>query len=344
MIFTLGATKITKQTLLSKITEEECMSFYLGINPDRDIHNNPLRPDKHPTASFYRAKNDELIFKDWRTGFHGNFIDVVMEKYNVSYGKAINIIAHDFNIVKRANYETHTAAIKYDGSKVDEKTPTSIQAEIQEYTEDKLKWWLAYGITAETLKLYNVYSVKNIFLNGTLLYGDTPYSPIYGYYFGKEDGRELWKMYFPIRKNYRFLLNTNKLQGAKQLPKTGDIVVVTKSMKDVMVLYELGIPAVAPQAESVIIDGRQYAALAKRFKTVIFNGDWDGAGQRFMQQSRKAYPSFCLSFRDKKKYGKDISDFVKKYSLKKAKDLIDRLKLKLANGDFDYQKKYCVSH
>lgn len=343
MIITLGKSKITKQTLLEKITEEEVMSFYLGIIPDKDLHRNPLRADKHPTASFYRAHNDELIFKDWSSGYYGNFIDIVMEKYNVGYGKAINIIAHDFGINKRTNYETHVPLITYDGTKISDKIETVIQAEVQEFKEEQLKWWLSFGITAQTLKKFNVHSVKTVFLNGNYLYASTPHSPIYGYYFGKEDGRELWKMYFPLRKSYRFLLNTNKLQGAKQLPDDGEFVVVTKSLKDVMVLHELGIPAVAPQAESVIITSRQYTALSKRFKHIIFNGDWDRAGQQFMIKSRRAYPSFCLSFTDKKKHGKDVSDFVKKYGIDKAKDLIDKLKANLANGKYEQQKNRCKS-
>jgi hypothetical protein len=343
MVFSLGSTRVTKQFLLNNITEEECMSFYLGIIPDRDLHTNPLRNDKHPTASFYRASNGELIFKDWKTGFYANFVDVVMEKFNVPFTKALNIIAHDFGLVKRPSYESHEAAIVYDGAKVDIKSETIIQAETQDFTDTQLTWWAGFGISRETLKLYHVYSVKNVFLNGNFMYSATEGCPIYGYYFGKEDGRELWKMYFPIRKQYRFLLNNNKLQGVKQLPQSGEILVITKSLKDVMVLHELGIPAVAPQAESVIINSRQFNALKKRFKTIIFNGDWDGAGQRFMGESRRRYPSICLSFINKKKFGKDISDFVKKHGIIKAKALIEKLRSNLAEGKYDYHLNYCRS-
>ena len=325
MQISINPTRITKQFLKDNLKEEEVMSFYLGIIPDRDLHVNPLRDDKHPTASFYRAANNDLIFKDWSTNFHANFIDIVIEKYKVSYGKAISIIAHDFGLAKKSSYVTHEPAIKYDGSVISDKTYTIIQAEIQDYREEQLAWWKSFGISHDTLKKFNVYSIKSVFLNGNYLYSSSVKSPIYGYYFGKEEGRELWKMYFPVRKNYRFLLNTNKLQGAKQLPKTGDFVVVTKSLKDVMTLYELGIPAVAPQAESTIISTKQYQALAKRFKTVIVNGDWDRAGQKFMIDSRRAYNTKCLSFTDKKTYAKDISDFVKKKGIDKAKELISKL-------------------
>jgi hypothetical protein len=339
MQISISPTRITKQFLLDKLSEEEVMSFYLGIIPDRDLHINPLRTDKHPTASFYRSTSDELIFKDWSTNFHGNFIDIVMEKYRVSYGKAISIIAHDFNIQKKQHYETHEPAIEYNGSIIDNKIETQIQAEIQDFTAPQLQWWQDFGITLETLKKYQVFSVKSVFLNGHYLYSSSYKSPIYGYYFGKEKGRELWKMYFPIRKNYRFLLNTNKLQGAKQLPATGDILVVTKSLKDVLTLYELGVPAIAPQAESITLSTKQYMALAKRFKYIIVNGDWDKAGQKFMINSRNKYPCICLSFVDKKLYAKDISDYVKKKGMDKVKLLVDKLREEILNGEYDYQLK-----
>lgn len=41
------------------------------------------------------------------------------------------------------------------------------------------------------------------------------------------------------------------IQGSKMLPKSGEFVVVTKSLKDVMALYEFGIPAIAPNSENL---------------------------------------------------------------------------------------------
>lgn len=341
MQFSFNPSRVTKELLLNNKSEEEYMTFYLGIIPDKDLHKNPLRSDNKPTASFYRARNGDLIFKDWKTGQHMNFVDVVVEKYGVPYTKALNIIANDFGIIKKEHYEKHEPLAVYDGTTVDEKAVTTIQAEIKEFTDEELAWWLSFGITKETLKKFNVFSIKNVFLNGNFFCSSTPVNPVYGYYFGKEDGVEMWKIYFPLRTSYRFLLNTNKLQGVKQLPKTGKYLVVTKSLKDVMTLYEMGIPAVAPQAESVVINSRQYTALSKRFDNIIFNGDWDGAGQKFMADSRRKYKSICLSFREKSKYAKDVSDLVKKFGFEKSKLFIYKVKNGVELGKWNYQYRYC---
>lgn len=329
--------------LLAEHTEEEYMSFYLGIIPDKEMHCNPLRSDKRPTCTFYRSKSGELIFKDWKTGFHANFVDVVMAKLQCNMPHAMKTMANDFGIVPQPDRSVNKPAVKYNGEVVSHKSETFIQAEIQDYTASQLRWWKSFGITESTLKKYNVFSVKNVFLNGNFCYAATPRNPIYGYYFGKEEGRELWKMYFPLKTSYRFMLNTNKLQGVRQLPVTGDVLVITKSLKDVMVFHEMGIPAIAPQAESVVISQRQYDALKKRFKTIIVNGDWDGAGQLFMANTRRRYPCIALAFTDKAKYGKDISDFVKLHGFEKAKRFIDKLRKVVESGKCDEQLHRCKS-
>jgi len=339
-MFELGPERITKQLLLNCNSEEAYFSHYLGVNPTGGLFRSPLRDDKNPTCSFYRNKNGELIFKDFGTGYHGNFISVVMTIFKVPYYEALSIIGNDFGIISKAKYQVNQAKIEFDNSVIEQKVETVIQCQVKEYSEDELKWWLRFGITKQTLKLFKVYSVDHVFLNGDVVSSSTTHNPIYGYYFGKDVGRELWKIYYPFRKKFRFMLNNSKLQGAKQLPATGDYVVVTKSMKDVMTLHELGIPAVAPQAESVIITSRQYTALKKRFKYVIFNYDWDRTGITSMIQSRKIYRSICLCFTDKKTYAKDISDYVEKVGLEEARKLVNQTVSELLIGEYDYQFNY----
>lgn len=50
------------------------------------------------------------------------------------------------------------------------------------------------------------------------------------------------------------------------LPESGDILIITKALKDVMVLYEYGIPAIAPCSENLFITEAQYNHLKERFK------------------------------------------------------------------------------
>lgn len=337
MQFTLTADRITKGQLLAHRTEEEYMSFYLGIIPDNSVHSNPLRKDRKPSASFYRAKDGQLIFRDWANGWRLNFVDVVMTKFGVNFDKALKIIGNDFGIISKPHYEKHKAAVVYKGEKLANTSLTLLQGEVIPWNKRDLHWWASFGITESTLKRYDVHNLKSVFLNGAPSFFAKDIDPIYGYYFGKEDGRELWKMYMPKRQSFRFLLNTNKLQGVKQLPKEGDLVVVTKSMKDVMVLHEMGIAAIATQGETMLLSQKQFDALAKRFKRVVFNGDWDRAGQLFMINSRNKYPGIAMTFSNRELYAKDISDYVKKVGFDEAKRVILLSIRDIELGNYDYQ-------
>ena len=95
--------KITKEFLLSKNSEETYMATYLGLPVTPGLHVSPLRNDHKPTASFHRNRKGELMFHDFGTGFHENFIGVVMEIYKCSYSKALRIIAEDFHLIPKSD-------------------------------------------------------------------------------------------------------------------------------------------------------------------------------------------------------------------------------------------------
>lgn len=81
------------------------------------------------------------------------------------------------------------------------------------------------------------------------------------------------------------------LQGAHILPKSGEFIVITKSLKDVMVLYNYNIPSIAPISENCFVSEVVYNKLTKRFKYCICLYDNDLAGLNAMQRIRKAFPT-----------------------------------------------------
>lgn len=332
--------KITREHLVDLNPEELYMSHYLGINPRYGLFQSPLRVDNNPTCSFYRDKKGRLIFKDFGDNFHGDFLAVVKKIYNCSYGKAISIVANDFGIIKNPKLPKLMPRVEYDNTKIESASQTVIQCEVRKWSTPDLKWWRQFGISRATLDKFKCFAIQTVFLNGEVFAINTKNCPIYGYYFGKKDGIEQWKIYFPKKVSHRFLLNTSIIQGLSQLPKDSDYVVITKSMKDVMSLYELGIPAIAPQAETVVLDSKVAMKLLNNTKYLIVNGDYDRAGVKFMINSRKSFPCIALTFKDKSYYGKDISDFIEKHGFDEAKKLIIKLKQDLLSGKFNYQLQY----
>lgn len=319
--------RITKDFLLSKNSEETYMSTYLGIPVKRGLQISPLRRDKKPTASFYRNRKGDLIFHDFGIGFNENFIGVVMYLNKCTYQQALNTIAEDFGYIKKAK-DREPIKIKVSNEKIEEKSDTVIQIEMQDFTEAELKWWESFGITKKTLKKFNIYSCKSVFLNGSYFASSTPRSNIFGYYGGKKGDTELWRIYFPQKRTFRFISNWGKtlIQGAKQLPKEGDLLVITKSLKDCAVLYEFGIPAIAPCSEVLFLTDSQLERLKQRFKKIVVFYDNDLPGISGMNRIKKAHPELSYFFIPRKLEAKDVSDLVKKYGVKKAKEYIQQAK------------------
>ena len=322
--------KITKDFLLSYNNEETYMSFYLGIPIKKGLFCSPLRKDNTPTCSFYRNKQGDLIFKDFNGSFYGNFISVVMYKYSLNYNDALRTIANDFNLIKTPGFVRHQGSIRENVPKFEAPSTSLIQVEIQEFQENELKWWKEYGITEKILKKFHVYSCKNIFLNGSYFMASTSVCPAYGYYGGKEDNIELWRIYFPKKKQYRFLTNwkAKQVQGYKQLPKEGKLLVITKSMKDVMCLYSLGIKAIAPNSENLFITDKMLDELKSRFTYIAVLYDNDLPGISNMRKIKKEHPELFYTWIPRSYEAKDISDFRKKYGEKKTKQFIKDLILK----------------
>lgn len=117
-----------------------------------------------------------------------------------------------------------------------------------------------------------------------------------------------------------------RLQGDHMLPKTGDYLVITKSLKDVMTLYQFGIPAVAPISENCFLSESQYCRFKERFKNIFLLYDNDRPGLRAMISIKKKFPDVFPIWIPWNYKAKDISDFYAKYKRNKTAVLIEEAK------------------
>lgn len=122
-----------------------------------------------------------------------------------------------------------------------------------------------------------------------------------------------FKIYRPLADKYtkwRNNLGQYDIQGFKQLPKTDNLLIITKSLKDVMCLYEMGISAISPASESTFIPDDVLDNLKKRFKHILICFDRDTAGIKYLRKiSLKTGLKPLLVH--KKWKAKDISDAIK---------------------------------
>ena len=128
---------ITKELLLQHYSQETYLEYYLGIPVKKGLFISPLRVDKTPTCSFYKSKNGDIIFKDFSGQFSGNFISVVMFKYDCSYYMALKIIANDFGYIKHPKLTKNTKPINISKNEFKETHEANIQIEAKDFTESE---------------------------------------------------------------------------------------------------------------------------------------------------------------------------------------------------------------
>lgn len=293
---------LTLDWILSRVTEYEIYSHYIGQFKVGAIYNSPFRKDRNPSFGIYYSKRANcLLFKDHGTGECGNIVKFVsLYTGKTDYQEILQ------DIVDRLKITNNT---KLDSTK--QYTPTGetvIGVVRQPWTLADIDYWSMFNISKKTLEKFNVSSIKYYLCNGIVkgVYKDT--NPMYAYKVFNN-----FKIYRPLADKYtkwRNNLSQDDIQGWEQLPKKGDILIITKSLKDVMCLHEMGIPAISPSSESTFISDTALEALKKRFKRILICFDRDTAGVRNLRKiSLKTGLEPILIH--KKFKAKDISDAIK---------------------------------
>lgn len=298
--------EITFDWLFQRINQEDVYRQYLGFCELNKKFKNPLREDKRADCSFYWDKGI-LFFKDfnWKAF---TCVSIVMEIEGVNYHKALQLIYNGF--------QTNTIIVKHSCSKV-EKQKKKIDVKIKPFNEDDINYLKSFNIDSKLCKLYRVFSVEHYWIDNKLVYTYNPKDRCLGYYFGNGE----WKLYHMDRNDYRFVGNISgkDLQGYNQIDKSGELLIITKSLKDVMVYKSFGINAVAPHSECIGEWCHHIDELKERFKKVILNFDNDKTGIKVSKEINEKFniPYFLVNDE------KDISDYVKHFGEEKTKQLLN---------------------
>lgn len=324
--------------ILKRVTEEQIFSYYIPGLIINTVFCSPLRKDTKPSFSVFEGRSG-CRFKDHATGESGNCIDFVQKKFNCTFGEALNIINNDMGLQLQGKNLTSKAIVAC----LDENLPKVQKVAQREKAlirisrrnwdfRDKQFWNTQYGVSKATLEKFNVIPVSYYWLNE---FRFTPKELCYAYSFGNY----CYKLYFPQAVNeFRFIYNGDEsvVQGITHIDIHTEFIVITKSLKDVMVLYELGIPSVAPQAESILLDENTVNYLTSAGAKLYTLYDYDNAGIHLAWLSRKYYnttPLFLSGGAWKRKLGyrgaKDISDYIKLYGKTETIRLIEQVRAQI---------------
>jgi hypothetical protein len=315
MYSTKTAITVSLKDLLDKITDYDIYSYYIGTFRPGRLLNSPLRPDdKIPSFAIFPSRTGDLLFKDHGTGIAGNALKFIKLYKGIDTREELE--RELLRIVRKMN--PMRGEVKPTYMKTVDLGQTNIGIVRQPFTEIDKRYWKQFHISVDTLKHFNVFSIKYFLCNSVVrgTYKET--SPMYAYkVFDK------FKIYRPLASKYtkwRTNLTNRHVQGLAELPyEGGDLLVITKSLKDVMCLYEMGISAIAASSETTFIPDDILRTLRRKWKRVVILYDRDATGMMKARDYSKQYKLNAI-FVHKKFKSKDISDAVKNNNFNTVKD------------------------
>lgn len=256
------------------------------------------------------------MFKDLGSGQYGNSLTFVKLYNHINSNEELE--KELLRIVRKIN---PTRVLKQN-RKYDKEHLTDIGIARQSFTQTDIDYWSQYHISLDTLHKYQVFSIKYFLCNGTVRGVYKESSPMYAYkVFDK------FKIYRPLASKYtkwRSNLTNYHVQGLAELPKRGgNLLIITKSLKDVMVLYEMGYNAISASSETTFIPIEILDKLKVKWKNVLILYDRDSTGMTKAREYSKQY-GLNAFFVHRKFKSKDISDAVKNNGFDIVKIWLDK--------------------
>jgi hypothetical protein len=311
--------KVSREMLFGKFSQEQIMEFYFGEPIKlKKSYKNPFRKDQYATCFFFYKQKGELVFMDFSLAKALTCIDIAGMYHSrpLSYQEI-------YEEMSRVSYlELPKPTIEY--NKEEAYTETIIKVEVMPYDKEDLKFWAQFNISLSTLKHFNVRRVSRAWINGQLRYINVDRDRCYRYI---DDERI--KLYRPFNKKMKFRNNYIKdFEGMKFIPNQGDLLVITKSMKDIMTLHSLGITAICPRSESSIINEELMSLFLSNFKKVCIWYDSDPTGENRSLEIYNLYKDQGLvRIVHDGLLGKDVSDIVKNHGIDKLKEVCKQLEI-----------------
>lgn len=313
MAFSSGKSSVSLEDILSKVTEADILSFYLGITEVPCIINSPLRKDRRPSFGLYSTDGRRIFYTDLSTRDRGGLFDLLSQMWGCSYKEVLIRINDDIpKFCGSASIHSYTPCNIRSTSNYNK--DSDLQCKVREWRDYDIEYWASYGISLEWLKYAEVYPIshKIIIKDGhRYVFGADKYA--YAYVEHKE-GKVTLKIYQPFNKaGYKWC---NKHDNSvislwTKVPEYGDRICICSSLKDALCLWSnTGIPSLAIQGEGYRMSDTAISELKRRYKQVFICLDNDEPGLKDAQKlsEETGFTNVVLPpFNE----GKDISDLYK---------------------------------
>ena len=332
--------ELTINNILERVSSVNIWDRYLpgGIKPFGKAFKSDLRDDKHASCTLLLTKTSDVIMKDHKGQIY-NVVQYVAEKYNLSWFGALKKINRDFELNLSetiTNMNDPVILRKQDKIQnlynhlVEEDTLISIKR--RDWKQEDIEFWRRFYINKPTLIAYNITPISHYWVKkGDLEYFITCDSITYSIEFGNG----IRKIYIPEKRKWMTNARSNMYIGLEHLPTWGLDVIITKSVKDIMVWKVLEYDAIGVQNENVDLSYALLCKLYEKYNNVYLNYDNDDTGKRAAERIINKWNNHNTQFNLIALYTpkKDISDTIEelgpKYTKNWADNTIDTLRNKL---------------
>lgn len=285
----------SSEDILERVDEYTLYCSYLDYEPlIGAAYNSPIRsvsnadPDEAPSFGLFTrvraiknmGKGDypnEFLWKDQAIGVTGDIFELVRRLCGLkSRRDAMFQVMADTGMIPGAK----SAPI------IDIRTKrftgyADISIIPRQMYPEELHYWRKGNITQDILTRYAVQGVRAYWL-----YADQPFprfgsSGCYAY--------QIWdkyQLYFTKEeKRYKFRTDWTEVcvPGFLQLKYESDLLIITKSMKDIMVLASFGYEAISPRGENIMLPELCIAMMKRKYKRILilFDNDMKHKGDEY---------------------------------------------------------------
>lgn len=332
MAFSSGKSSVSLNDILSKVTEADILSYYLGVTEVPCIINSPLRQDRRPSFGLYSSDGIRIFYIDFATKDSGGLFDLLGHMWGTDYISTLTRINEDISkFCGGANIHSYTPCAVRSTSSYNK--DTDLQCKVRDWRDYDIEYWASYGITLEWLKYAEVYPIshKIVIKDGhRYVFGADKYA--YAYVEHKE-GKVTLKIYQPFNKaGYKWSSNIDRSVWSlwTKIPEYGDNLIISSSVKDCLnIMCNFKIPSICLQGEGYLPKPHIMEELKSRYKNIIvfFDNDFTNPNNPGHNDAVKLCKEYNLKMIEipKEYKSKDPSDLFKKYGRDKYLEIMNEI-------------------
>ena len=332
MAFSSGKSSVSLEDILSRVTEADILSFYLGVTEVPCIIQSPLREDRRPSFGLYSVDGKRIFYTDLSTRDRGGLFDLLSNMWGVGYKEVLERINEDMSkFTSSSHIKSYTPCNVVTTNSYSKST--NLQCKVREWRKYDLEYWESFGINLKWLKYAEVYPIshKIVIKNGQkYVFGADKYA--YAYVEHKE-GKTTLKIYQPLNKlGYKWSTNIDRSVWSlwAKIPQTGDNLIISSSLKDCLNIWaNTGIPAICMQGEGYLPKPHVIEELKRRFKNIIvfYDNDYTNPDNPGRIDSIKLSKEYNLKRVEipAKYETKDPSDCYHKYGKEKYLEIMNEI-------------------